>query len=276
MNKRTEKYYENGKFNRSKWFKENAKLDSNGRLISQKSTEWFDTNGKHHTTRSRYKNVEGLEKKIEDIQPHHVVKDESERTVKYILDIDLAYSVADMPKPDEEQYSNVGFKISTKLLNQGITVDEQRRFYNLFKAANERGEAIALATDDVVHPKFSLNFERIDVSTLYKRALAVERIMQDDYVESYARQEMQNFIDNFSDQIDNEDLQPLLEAIKDVSPEDFLRFLDRADIKWLSYALDSVIRLHGYEWIKGQVESITKTINKIKIPIVKTQSKNSE
>jgi len=130
--------------------------------------------------------------------------------------------------PIKEKSSDEKFVFSYNLQKKfGITKDQQRKIYELFKEANQKGEEYRELTDDLIGAKFSYNLDSISSFTqLEKRIKSAKNVLSDSYLSDLAKKYKTDFKTNFSNLLDKSTVIKVSESgYEPVSEEEYKKYL---------------------------------------------------
>lgn len=177
------------------------------------------------------------------------------------------YTDIDKPRSTDEQFvfdpaANAKYKLDIK---------SQEKIYQVFRDANKVVEEIRQLTDadmheDVVAARFSYNMN-VKPEILWRRYEAAEELILKgarQYVIDVAAKYRQDFISNFQDQFEAEDIKEFMEALEDLNDRQFLSVLKYASKSNLAYVIQSVIDEYGYEFALGEIRVLTQNFREYK------------
>lgn len=147
----------------------------------------------------------------------------------------------------------------------GYTMEQQKEWFDIFKAANKRLEEIndLLGIGGKGRPSLGVEFSynmNIEKELMARRLASAEKVLSDSYIEELAEQYKKDFIENFSQHLAPEDFSALQKAVNSLTDFQFLQLLKNTSLDHLSYALDSVIDTFGYNKILDEVNFIISKI----------------
>lgn len=177
------------------------------------------------------------------------------------------YTDIDKPRSTDEQFifdpaANAKYKLDIK---------SQEKIYQVFRDANKVVEEIRQLTDadmheDVIAARFSYNMN-VNPDILWRRYEAAEELILKgarQYVMDVAAKYRQDFISNFQDQFEAEDIKEFMEALEDLNDRQFLSVLKYASKSNLAYVIQSVIDEYGYEFALGEIRVLTQNFREYK------------
>lgn len=153
----------------------------------------------------------------------------------------------------------------------GLDERQQEYAYKLFKEANQVVDEIRQMTDaemhdDVIAARFSYNLD-VKPEILGRRMDAALEILEKgarQYVIDVAAKYRQDFISNFQDQFEAEDIQEFMNALDALNDRQFLSVLKYASKSNLAYVIQSVIDEYGYEYALGEIRALTQQFREYK------------
>jgi len=139
--------------------------------------------------------------------------------------------------------------------NYGLSEERQLEIFNKFKEANAIIEKIREQTGDHIGFPISYNLE-IPSDRLESRLARANEYINGDYVTRISIEYKEDFKNNFKEHLTKEMYDELVEAIDSLTDLEFLKMLKNTRYDSLAYAIQSIIKEFGYEFLIGEVKAI--------------------
>lgn len=106
-------------------------------------------------------------------------------------------------------------------------------------------------------------YENSTPFSIDRKMVAAQQVLQDDYVTRLANSYKLDAIENFINHVDRDAISDLIKVLPDADPLEFLKYIKKYNLGYISHAYDSDLDEAEYQRLDGVVRSMTKDIEKM-------------